>query len=156
MNDEQKIANIRKLLADPFAGHGLTKKEAEAARLVGLGFTWLEAAEKFDISTQALSARLKGARKKLKIENSKQLTKEVFKRLAAILNASSEGIVEEVITGYFIKNPLDEHTCLHCRAQEGMAVETVEEASVVPFKECFNETGCRCFVAHKSEGKAGG
>ena len=87
MKQHQKIINIRKLLADPFAGHGLTQKEAEAARLIGLGFTWLEAAEKIDITVSALAARLKGACNKLKIDNSKQLTKELFKRLAAILRA---------------------------------------------------------------------
>lgn len=74
------------LLADPFAGHGLTKKEAEAARLIALGLGWEEAAEMLGVSKQALAARLKGACKKLNIKNSKQLTKELFKRLAAILN----------------------------------------------------------------------
>ena len=92
MSDKQKVSNIRKLLADPFAGHGLTQKQAEAARLVALGLGWEEIAEKIGISTQALGARLQVACKKMKVENSKQLTKELFKRLAAILNSSSEDL----------------------------------------------------------------
>ncbi len=78
------------LLADPFAGHGLTKKQAEATRLIALGLGREEAAEKLGISKQALSARLEGACQKLNIEKPKQLTKELFKRLAAILGAPGE------------------------------------------------------------------
>lgn len=87
---KDQITTIKKLIADPFAGHGLTQKEAEAARLIGLGLSWQEAAERIGITKTALAARLKGACKKLNIDNPKQLTKELFKRLAAILRNSSE------------------------------------------------------------------
>lgn len=90
MSESEKVVTIRKLLADPFAGHGLTEKESEAARLIALGLSREEAAMFLKISEPALYARLKGVCRKLKIENSKQLTKELFKRLTAILSNSSE------------------------------------------------------------------
>ena len=54
---------------------------------------------------------------------------------------------------YIIKNPLDEHTCLHCATQVGKDVVTVEEAVAVPFERCTNEDGCRCYVALDVEEK---
>ncbi len=49
---------------------------------------------------------------------------------------------------YIIKNPLDEHTCLHCATQVGKDVVTVEESvAAAPNKLCTNEDGCRCYVA---------
>ncbi len=54
---------------------------------------------------------------------------------------------------HYYKNPLDEHTCLHCATQAGKDVETVEEAAAVPFRRCTNENGCRCYVREVSEEK---
>lgn len=86
MDDAWIVFNIKRLLAEPFTGHGLTEKEAEAARKIAMGFSWKQTAEDFGISEVALGARLRSACKKLKLKSSKLLTQELFKLMAAILS----------------------------------------------------------------------
>ena len=60
---------LHKFYEDPFSGYnfGLTKKEAEAARLVALGYLQKDIAKDLGISEQALRKRLSGACKKMKV-----------------------------------------------------------------------------------------
>ncbi len=45
------------------------------------------------------------------------------------------------------KNPADEHTCEHCRAQIGSEIKSVEEVGKDFFGHfCKNPNGCRCYV----------
>ena len=82
---EVKIATLRKLLEDPFAGYDLTPKQAEAARLIALGFSWEEIQNKLGITKSALGDRLKEAGKKLKIGSPKVYTKALFVLILAIV-----------------------------------------------------------------------
>ena len=85
MDPEIKIETLKKLIDHPFAGRGLTAKQAEAARLIAFGYSWKDAQKELDITKQALGARLKVACEKLKISSPKMLTREFFKLHSAIL-----------------------------------------------------------------------
>ena len=86
MNPEEKIATLKKLIKDPFAGNGLTDKQAEAARLIAFGYSWKEAGKELEITHQSLGDRLKAACEKLGIESPKMLTREFMRLHSAILD----------------------------------------------------------------------
>ena len=85
MNNTQLKTTIKDLMENPFAGYGLTEKQKEACRLVALGCSPIEAAEKIGISRQALQERLEVSLGKLGLKKHSELTTFVFTKLWAIV-----------------------------------------------------------------------
>jgi DNA-binding NarL/FixJ family response regulator len=66
---------VRKALADPFEGHGLTLKQKEAITLVAKGFSQENAAKKLGITRSAFSLRIQTVGKKLGIQSREEITR---------------------------------------------------------------------------------
>ena len=54
----------------------------------------------------------------------------------------------------YIKNQ-DKKACMFCKSQKDKPIIAIHEALTVPFSECTNERGCRCYVALDVEEKEG-
>ena len=86
------MSRVIKFLDDPFEGYGLTKKQAEAARLVAIGHSVKEVSEKLGITRNAVIERLNPACAKLGVPGHGNLTLWLTKKQYKLFKGLSDGL----------------------------------------------------------------